>query len=126
MKTAVIYSCHLKGRISKHDNEMQMLICKEYAQQNGIEIVGFYKDCVATKREPLFMKQLLFNDCQQQRWDMVLFSSLTILGRNVHETMKFLNDLNKYVDYKVIDQENDEMLKQIGNLLKELYKERRL
>lgn len=126
MKTAVIYSCHLKGRISEPDNGMQMQLCKEYAQQNGIEIVGFYEDCVANKREPLLMKQLLFKDCQQQRWDMVLFSSLTILGRNVHETMKFLNDLNKYVDYKVIDQENDEMLKQIGNLLKELYKERRL
>lgn len=42
MKTAVIYTCHLEGRISEPDNERQTMLCKEFAQQNGIEIVGSY------------------------------------------------------------------------------------
>lgn len=122
MKKAVIYSCHLEGRISEPDNEMQIALCKEYAQQNEIEIVGSYMDCVTTKHEPLLMKQQLFQDCKQKRWDMILFSSITILGRNLDETMKFLSKLSKYVDYKFIDQENNEVLKTIGFLLKEMYK----
>lgn len=126
MKKAVIYTCHLEGRISEPDNEMQNQLCREYAQQNGIEIVGNYMDCVSTKREPLLMKELLIQDCKQRRWDMVLFSSLTILGRNTHETMKFLSGLTDYVDYKVIDQENDPFLNEVGKLLKILYKEGQL
>lgn len=122
MKKAVIYSCHLEGRISEPDNEMQIALCKEYAQQNEIEIVGSYMDCVTTKHELLLMKQQLFQDCKQKRWDMILFSSITILGRNLDETMKFLSKLSKYVDYKFIDQENNEVLKTIGFLLKEMYK----
>lgn len=40
MKRAVIYSCHLEGRICEPSNEMQMELCHEFAQQNDIEIVG--------------------------------------------------------------------------------------
>ncbi len=123
MKTAVIYTCHLEGRISEPDNEMQEQLCREYAQQHGIEIVGNYMDCVSTKREPLLMKDLLLKDCKERRWDMVLFSSLTILGRKVNDTMKFLSKLSDYVDYKVIDQENDPFLKEVGKILEMLYKE---
>lgn len=126
MKKAVIYTCHLEERIVEPNNEMQTQLCKEYAQQNGIEIVGHYMDCVPTKREPLLMKQQLLKDCKQRRWDMVLFSSITILGRNTHDTMKFLSELADYVDYKAIDQEYDEFLKEIGDLLKAMYKEGRL
>ena len=109
MKKAVIYTCHLEGKISELDNEMQEMLCREYAQQNEIEIVGKYMDCVSTKRETLLMKQLLFQECKQRKWDMVLFSSITILGRKLNEIMKFLSDLSKYVDYKFIDQENNEV-----------------
>lgn len=126
MKKAVIYTCHLEGKISEPNNEIQRMLCKEYAQQNGIEIVGNYSDYVATKREPLLMKQRLFQDCKQKQWDMVLFSSITILGRKLNEIMKFLSELGKYVDYKIIDQENDEVLKTIGDLLKEMYREKLL
>ncbi len=125
MKKAVIYSCHLEGRICEPSNEMQMELCHEFAQQNDIEIVGSYMDCVSNKHEPLIMKQQLFQDCQQKKWDMVLFSSITVLGRNLDEIMKFLLDLSKYVDYKFIDQENDEVLKTIGSMLREIYKERK-
>lgn len=82
-------------------------------------------DCVSNKHEPLIMKQQLFRDFQQKKWDMVLFSSITVLGRNLDEIMKFLLDLSKYVDYKFIDQENDEVLKTIGSMLREIYKERK-
>ncbi len=126
MTTAVIYTCHLEGKISEPNNEMQRMLCKEYAQQNEIEIVGNYSDYVATKREPLLMKQRLFQDCKQKQWDMVLFSSITILGRNLNEIMKFLSELSKYVDYKIIDQENNEVLKTIGDLLKDMYRKKLL
>lgn len=122
MKKAVIYTCHLEGKISELDNEMQEMLCREYAQQNEIEIVGKYMDCVSTKRETLLMKQLLFQECKQRKWDMVLFSSITILGRKLNEIMKFLSDLSKYVDYKFIDQENNEVLKTVGDLLKDIYR----
>lgn len=126
MKTAVIYTCHLEGRISEPDNERQTMLCKEFAQQNGNEIVGSYMDCVITKHQPLLMKQQLFKDCQQKQWDMVLFSSITILGRRINDTIKFLSELSEYVDYKVIDQENDKFLKEVGKILQTLYKEGRL
>lgn len=126
MKKAVIYTCHLEGKISEPNNEMQRMLCKEYAQLNEIEIVGNYSDYVATKREPLLMKQRLFQDCKQKQWDMVLFSSITILGRNLNEIMKFLSDIGKYVECKFIDQENDEVLKTIGDLLKDMYREKLL
>lgn len=122
MKTAAIYTCHLEGRINEPDNEMQEMLCKEYAQQNGIEIVGSYMDCISTKGEPLLMKQLLFQECKQRKWDIVLFSSITILGRKLNEIMKFLSELSKYVEYKFIDQENYEVLKTIGDLLKDMYR----
>lgn len=122
MKKAVIYTCHLEGKISEPDNEMQEMLCREYAQQNEIEIIGKYMDCVSTKRETLLMKQRLLQECKQREWDMVLFSSISILGRKLNEIMKFLSDLSKYVDYKFIDQENDEVLKTIGDLLKDIYR----
>lgn len=126
MKTAVIYSCHLENRTSEPDNEQQITLCKKYAEQNEIEIVGNYMDRVGNKKEPLLMKQLLLEECRKQQWDMVLFSSITILGRNLKNTMKFLTELRKYVEYKVIDQENDELMNKIGKLLEMLYKENRL
>lgn len=57
---------------------------------------------------------------------MVLFSSITILGRRINDTIKFLSELSEYVDYKVIDQENDKFLKEVGKILQTLYKEGRL
>lgn len=33
MKKAVIYTCHLEGKISEPNNEIQRMLCKEYAQQ---------------------------------------------------------------------------------------------
>lgn len=126
MKTAVIYSCHLENRINEPDNERQIALCKEYAEQNGIEIVGSYMDHVPTKKAPLLMKRLLLQECRKQNWDMVLFSSITILGRNLKNTMKFLSEIRKHVEYKVIDQENDELINKIGKLLEMLYQEKRL
>ena len=126
MKKAVIYTCHLEGKISEPNNGQQMMQCKEYAQQNGTEIVGLYEDCVATKREPLLMKQKLYEDSKQKKWDTVLFVSITILGRNLNGVMKYISNLSKYVDCKFIDQENDELLKTIGDLLKDMYKKKLL
>lgn len=68
---------------------------------------------------------MLFKDCKRKEWDIVLFSSITILGRNLDEIMKFLLELSKYVDCKIIDQENNEILKSIGSLLKEMYEKER-
>ena len=113
MKKAVIYTCHLEGRISEPDNAMQEQLCREYAQQHGIEIVGFYMDCVSTKHQPLLMKQRLLDDCKQRSWDMVIFPSLSILGRKINNNMEFLSKLSKYVKYIVVDQENDPFLREV-------------
>lgn len=126
MKQAIIYSCHLEERANEPDNERQIALCKEYAEQNGIEIVGSYMDRVATKKEPLLMKRFLLQECRKQHWNLFLIASITILGRNMKETMKFLTELSKYVDYKIVDKENDELLNEIGELLITLYKENRL
>ena len=120
---AIIYSCHVKERSHEPDNTQQIALCQEYADQHGIEIVGNYMDCVASKNEPLLMKQLLFKKSRKRQWDIVLFSSITVLGRSVHEIMLFLSNLRKYVDYKIIVQENDPLKKEIGDLLEKLYKE---
>ncbi len=126
MKQAVIYSCHLEERENEPDNELQIALCKEYAERNGIEIVGNYMDRVSTKKEPLLMKRLLLQECRKKHWNLVLIASMSILGRNIKETMKFLTELSKYVDYKIVDKENDELLNEIGELLITLYKESRL
>ena len=126
MKTAVIYSCHLENRAHEPENWQQIALCKEFAEQNGIEIIDSYWDYVTTKKEPLLMKKRLLEECRNQHWDMVLFSSITILGRNLKHIMKFLNEISKYLEYKIVNQENDKLLKEIGKWLKTLHKERRL
>lgn len=117
MKTAVIYSCHLDGRESEPDNDRQIMLCLEYAKQHSIEIVGIYIDCLATKRSPLCMRELLLKECQQKQWDMVLFSSVAILERNFDKKVKFLANLNKYVDYKFADGEYDYIFKMMQKLV---------
>lgn len=123
MKTAVVYSCHLIGRTSEPNNEMQIALCKEYAEKHGIEIVGNYTDCIATKQQSLLMKERLLKDCKHSHWDMVLFPSITILGRNFNKIMAFISKLRKYSECKFIDQENNETLKQLGYVLDLLHKE---
>ncbi len=78
MKKAVIYSCRLEERANELDNELQIALCKEYAERNGIEIVGNYMDRVATKKEPLLMKRLLLRECRKlQLCDRVLLGRVT-------------------------------------------------
>lgn len=126
MKKAVIYTCHREWRTNEYDNAMQEQLCREYAQQHEIEIVGKYVDCVSAKNQPLFMKQQLLNDCKQRRWDMVIFPCLSILGRRVPDNMEFLSELSKYVKCKSVAQENDPFLRESAKLLEMLYKEGRL
>ena len=83
-------------------------------------------DRVATKKEPLLMKRFLLQECRKQHWNLFLIASITILGRNMKETMKFLTELSKYVDYKIIDQQDNELMCEISKLLEMMYKENRL
>lgn len=123
MKKAVIYTCHREWRTNEYDNAMQEQLCREYAQQHGIEIVGKYVDCVSAKNQPLFMKQQLLNDCKQRRWDMVIFPCLSILGRNVPDNIEYLSKLSKYVKCKSVAQENDPFLREVAKLLEIMHKE---
>ncbi len=123
MKKAVIYTCHREWRTNEYDNEMQEQLCREYAQQHGIEIVGFYMDCISAKNQPLLMKQQLLDDCKQRRWDMVIFPCLSILGRNVPDNMEYLSELSKYVKCKSVAQENDPFLREVAKILEMLHKE---
>ncbi len=126
MKKAVIYTCHCEWRTNEYDNAMQEQLCREYAQQHEIEIVGFYMDYISAKNQPLLMKQHLLNDCKQRRWDMVIFPCLSILGRNVPDNMEYLSKLSKYVKCKSVAQENDPFLREVAKLLELLYKDGRL
>lgn len=123
MKKAVIYTCHREWRKDEYDNAMQEQLCREYAQQHGIEVVGIYMDCISAKNQTLFMKQRLLDDCKQRSWDMVIFPSLTILGRRIPDTMEYLSELSKYVKCKSVAQAHDPFLRETARLLEMMHKE---
>ena len=110
---AVIYS-----RVKRQNVERQLNDLRKYAEKNDIEIVNEYAEKIsgATKND----KRIVLNEClnfaKENNIDIVLFSELSRLGRDIYEiqeNIKFLHDnkINAYFqkeNIKVIDENGNE------------------
>ena len=114
----VIYARYSSDNQREESIEGQLRECKEYAEKNDIEIVNEYAEKIsgATKNE----KRIVLNEClnfaKENNIDIVLFSELSRLGRDIYEVqenIKFLHDnkINAYFqkeNIKVIDENGNE------------------
>lgn len=114
---ALIYS-----RVSSNDNrqntERQINDLRKYANSNNIEIANEYSEKIsgAVKNE----QRIVLNEClsfaKENNIDMILFSELSRLGRNIYEVqenIKFLHDnkINAYFqkeNIKIFDENGSE------------------
>ena len=85
---AVIYARHSNPTNQDEAIENQLLQCREYAENNGIEVVEEYVDrglSAITKKEtrPEFLRMI--NDCRKRRFDTILVSSLDRITRHIDE-----------------------------------------
>ena len=85
-KTAVIYARYSSDRQTEQSIEGQLRDCREYAQKNGIAIVGTYIDRAMTgtndNREQF---QKMLKDSDNKAWDYVLVYKLDRFSRNKYE-----------------------------------------
>ncbi len=73
MKTAVIYARYSSERQTEQSIEGQLRVCNEYAERNGIKVVGTYIDRAMTgtndNRKDF---QRMLRDCIKREWNTVL------------------------------------------------------
>ncbi|MCM1439627.1 MAG: recombinase family protein [Roseburia sp.] len=85
-KIAVIYARYSSDRQTEQSIEGQVRVCKEYAERNGIKIVGIYIDRAMTgtndNREEF---QRMLKDSDKRLWDYVLIYKLDRFSRNKYE-----------------------------------------
>ena len=110
---AVIYT-RTSSLNERQNAERQLVDLRKYAQTNNIEIIKEYSEKIsgATKNE----KRIVLNEClnfaKENKIDIVLFSELSRLGRNIYEVqenIKFLHDnkINAFFqkeNIKVVDE----------------------
>ncbi len=86
MKTAVIYARYSSERQTEQSIEGQLRVCNEYAERNGIKVVGTYIDRAMTgtndNRKDF---QRMLRDCTKREWDTVLVYKLDRFSRNKYE-----------------------------------------
>ena len=86
-KIAVIYARYSCEKQTEQSIEGQLRICYDYAERNGITIVGTYIDRATTgtndKREQF---QQMLKDSANGIWTMVLVYKLDRFSRNKYET----------------------------------------
>ena len=109
---AIIYS-RVSSTTERQNTERQLNDLRRYADLNDIEVVNEYSEKIsgATKNE----KRVVLNECldfaKENGIDIILFSELSRLGRNIYEVqenIKFLHDnkINAYFqkeNIKVVD-----------------------
>lgn len=115
---AVIYSRISSLQNERQSTERQLVDLRRYAQTNNIEIIKEYSEKIsgATKNE----KRIVLNECldfaKANNIDIILFSELSRLGRNIYEVqenIKFLHDngINAFFqkeNIKVMDENGNE------------------
>lgn len=93
---AVIYT-RVSSTTERQNTERQLNDLKRYAEVNGIEVVKIYSEKIsgAVKNE----ERIILNEClafaKENNIDIILFSELSRLGRNIYEVqenIKFLHD----------------------------------
>ena len=86
MKTAAIYARYSSDRQTEQSIDGQIHVCMEYAERNGIIIVGTYIDRAMTgtndNREQF---QKMLKDSDKKAWDYVLCYKLDRFSRNKYE-----------------------------------------
>lgn len=84
MKSAVIYARYSSERQSEQSIEGQLRVCNEFAQKNGLRIVGTYIDraMTGTNDHRTEFQRMLFDSDSPQEWDIVLVYALDRFGRN--------------------------------------------
>ena len=87
MKTAVIYARFSSDKQTEASIDGQLRVCNEYAERNGIVVVGTYIDRAMTgtndNREDF--KRML-KDSDRREWDYCLVYKLDRFSRNKYET----------------------------------------
>lgn len=110
---ALIYARISSTQNERQSTERQLVDLRKYAEMHEIEIVNEYSEKIsgATKNE----KRIVLNECldfaKENGIDIILFSELSRLGRNIYEVqenIKFLHDnkINAYFqkeNIKVVD-----------------------
>lgn len=110
---AVIYT-RVSSTTERQNTERQLVDLRKYAQTNNIEVIKEYSEKIsgATKNQ----KRIILNEClefaQANNIDIILFSELSRLGRNIYEVqenIKFLHDnkINAFFqkeNIKVVDE----------------------
>lgn len=84
MKSAVIYARYSSERQSEQSIEGQLRVCNDFAERNGLRIVGTYIDRAMTgtnDHRAEFQRMLSDSDAPQE-WEIVLVYALDRFGRN--------------------------------------------
>lgn len=114
---SIIYT-RVSSTNDRQNTERQLNDLKRYAEVNDIEVIKIYSEKIsgAVKNE----ERIILNECltyaKDNHIDIVLFSELSRLGRNIYEiqeNIKFLHDnkINAYFqkeNLKVIDDNGNE------------------
>ena len=84
MKSAVIYARYSSERQSEQSIEGQLRVCNEFAERNGLRIVGTYIDraMTGTNDHRAEFQRMLSDSDTPQEWEIVLVYALDRFGRN--------------------------------------------
>ena len=84
MKSAVIYARYSSERQSEQSIEGQLRVCNEFAERNGLCIVGTYIDraMTGTNDHRTEFQRMLSDSDTPQEWEIVLVYALDRFGRN--------------------------------------------
>lgn len=84
MKSAIIYARYSSERQSEQSIEGQLRVCNEFAEHNGLRIVGTYIDraMTGTNDHRAEFQRMLSDSDRPQEWEIVLVYALDRFGRN--------------------------------------------
>ena len=84
MKTAIIYARYSSERQSEQSIDGQLRVCNDFAQRNGLKIVGTYIDraMTGTNDHRAEFQRMLSDSDTTKEWDIVLVYALDRFGRN--------------------------------------------
>lgn len=97
MKKAVIYARYSSDRQNEQSISGQVDVCRKWAEDNDIEIVGIYPDEALTGRtdmRPNF--QRMIKDAKSGRFDYVIVYKLDRFARNRYDSAIYKAQLKKY------------------------------
>ena len=88
MKAAVIYARYSSDSQSEQSIEGQVRVCKQFAEKNGLLIVGQYVDRAMTGTNDNRLEfQKMLKDSKKRQWSVVLVYKLDRFARNKYESV---------------------------------------